>query len=61
MKRLAVPIGPPDMLAKPRQECDELVCLAEPAPFFVVGPHYGHVDQTSDEEVVRLLQQARMS
>src|SRR3546814_12569487 len=34
---LAVPVGPPDMLAKLGQECDELVCLAEPAPFFAVG------------------------
>src|SRR3546814_5907096 len=25
---LAVPVGPPDMLAKLGQECDELVCLA---------------------------------
>ncbi|API58368.1 phosphoribosyltransferase [Tardibacter chloracetimidivorans] len=57
---LAVPVGPPDMLAKLRQECDELVCLAEPAPFFAVGAHYGYFDQTSDEEVVRLLQQARL-
>src|SRR3546814_16071885 len=57
---LAVPVGPPDMLAKLGQECDELVCLAEPAPFFAVGAHYGHFDQTSDEEVMRRLQQPRL-
>ena len=40
-------------------ECDDIVCLATPAPFYAVGPHYRDFTQTEDDEVVRLLAQAR--
>src|SRR3546814_7710441 len=52
---LAVPVGPPDMLAKLGQECDELVCLAEPAPFFAVGAHYGHRSEEHTSELQSLM------
>src|SRR3546814_17449719 len=58
---LAVPVVPPDMLAKLGQECDELVCMAEPAPFFAVGSHYGHFDNPNNEELVRLLEHPRLA
>ncbi|WP_336961220.1 phosphoribosyltransferase [Sphingobium aquiterrae] len=56
---LAVPVAPAASVAELRSECDELVCLDQPDPFFAVGAHYAMFDQTSDEEVVRLLEDAR--
>lgn len=56
---LAVPVAPEESIAALRPDCDEIVCLAQPYPFFAVGAHYAHFDQTSDEEVVRLLATAR--
>lgn len=56
---LAVPVAPQESIAALGAECDEIVCLAQPYPFFAVGAHYARFDQTSDEEVVRLLAAAR--
>jgi putative phosphoribosyl transferase len=56
---LAVPVAPVDTLAALRDDCDEIVCLATPDPFFAVGAHYEIFDQTGDEEVVALLREAR--
>lgn len=56
---LAVPVAPLEGIASLRQECDELVCLYQPYPFFAVGAHYVNFDQTSDLEVVELLKAAR--
>lgn len=55
---LAVPVAPPDALAALGPEVDELHCLDVPEPFVSVGSHYEVFDQTSDEEVVRLLESA---
>jgi putative phosphoribosyl transferase len=55
---LAVPVAPADSLAELRPECDDIVCLATPDPFYAVGPHYRDFRQTTDEEVVRLLAEA---
>lgn len=52
---LAVPVAPRDVLEALSHECDEIVCLASPYPFHAVGAHYANFDQTSDEDVVRLL------
>lgn len=52
---LAVPVAPQDVLEALSHECDEIVCLASPYPFHAVGAHYANFDQTSDEDVVRLL------
>ena len=56
---LAVPIAPPDTIATLAADCDELVCLAAPEPFHAVGAHYRDFAQTGDEEVRRLLAEAR--
>jgi putative phosphoribosyl transferase len=56
---LAVPVAPQDVLVELVGECDEFICLASPEPFYAVGAHYDDFRQTSDEEVVRLLDQAR--
>jgi putative phosphoribosyl transferase len=52
---LAVPVAPRDALASLSSECDEVVCLATPEPFYAVGAHYSDFTQTNDEEVKRLL------
>lgn len=56
---LAVPVAPADSLAELEPECDEIVCLERPAIFYAVGAHYEDFGQTEDEEVVRLLAEAR--
>lgn len=52
---LAVPVAPRDALPSLAGECDEIVCLATPEPFYAVGAHYSDFTQTSDEEVKQLL------
>jgi putative phosphoribosyl transferase len=54
---LAVPVAPADVLASLAPECDALVCLATPEPFYAVGGHYRDFTQTSDDEVKRLMLQ----
>jgi putative phosphoribosyl transferase len=52
---LAIPVAPRDVLESIGVECDEMVCLATPDPFYAVGTHYSDFTQTSDDEVKRLL------
>lgn len=56
---LAVPVAPPDVLDSLRSEADEIICLATPEPFYAVGPWYADFTQTTDNEVVELLDRAR--
>lgn len=58
---LAVPVAPADTLAELSPLADETVCLATPEPFRAVGLHYYDFDQTTDEEVVGLLEASRQS
>lgn len=60
-KRLvvAVPVAPPDTVAEIQALVDEVVCLQTPAFFQAVGLWYEHFPQTSDEEVLALLQAAQ--
>jgi predicted phosphoribosyltransferase/dienelactone hydrolase len=53
---LAVPVGAPDTILSLQSECDELVCLVTPDPFYAVGAHYEDFSQTTDEEVRQLLE-----
>ena len=55
---VAVPVAPPDALAEIQALVDEVVCLETPAFFQAVGLWYEHFPQTSDEEVLALLQAA---
>lgn len=41
------------------QDAGDVVCLRTPAPFFAISPHYRSFPQTPDEEVRRLLAEAR--
>lgn len=52
---LAVPVAPPEEVARLRAEVDELVCLRAPAWFRAVGAHYEDFPQVRDEEVVGAL------
>ena len=56
---LAVPVAPAETLAALERECDEIVCLSTPDPFFAVGAHYEIFDQTDDEEVIELMRACR--
>ena len=55
---LAVPIGPDDIVARFAGYADEVVCLETPAFFFAVGQGYRNFTQTSDDEVIALLDRA---
>ena len=56
---LAVPVcaAQTAQLFKPR--VDNLVCLASPSDLGAIGFWYGNFEQTTDEEVVQLLEKAR--
>ncbi len=56
---LAVPVSAPDTARALAKEVDDFVCLEQPAYFMAVGQFYGTFEQTSDEEVVELLERAR--
>lgn len=52
---VAVPVSPPDTAERIENEVDELIALSTPTSFYAVGQFYDHFDQTTDEEVVQLL------
>ena len=54
---LAVPVGPADTIQQLSQEADRVVCLYIPDVFWAVGAFYAVFDQTSDQEVIRLLRE----
>lgn len=51
----AVPVAPPDTLAKVAPYADKVVCLTAPEQFYAVGQFYQSFPQVSDEEVIALL------
>lgn len=55
---IAVPVAPPDTIENLRSEVDEIVCLQMPYPFFAIGGWYENFDQTSDDEVITLLEKS---
>ena len=56
---VAVPVGAAETCEDMRDEADEIVCLAQPEPFWAVGLHYAEFGQTSDEDVQRILDEWR--
>ena len=52
---LAVPVAPPEVFTQFRHLTDMIVCLEIPTPFFAIGGWYENFPQTTDEEVIRLL------
>ena len=51
----AIPVSPPDTLAKVADLADEVVCLETPAFFQAVGQFYRHFPQVEDHEVIERL------
>ena len=56
---VAVPIGARQTCEDLSRMADEVVCTRMPEPFAAVGQGYSNFDQTTDEEVRRLLKSAR--
>jgi len=54
----AAPVATPRTCAGLRDVVDRVVCVWTPEPFHAVGLYYGNFEQTSDDEVRRLLAQA---
>ena len=52
---VAVPVGAPETCRDLGATADEVVCARMPTPFSAVGQWYLNFEQTSDEEVRRLL------
>ena len=55
---LAVPVCPSDAGNKFEEHVDEFICLNAMTDFYAVGLYYQNFDQTTDEEVIELLQKA---
>jgi putative phosphoribosyl transferase len=51
----AVPVSPPDTLAKMAELADEVVCLETPHSFQAVGQFYQYFPQVDDAEVIEVL------
>lgn len=56
---LAVPVAAPQSLDALTAEADEVICPHTPSFFGAVGAYYVDFGQVSDDEVVRLLDEAR--
>lgn len=56
---LAVPVAPPRSVEALRTEADDVVAVHTPASLMSVGGWYDVFDQVGDDEVVRLLEEAR--
>lgn len=52
---IAVPVGPPSTVEELKREADHVICLQSPESFMAIGQFYENFNQTSDEEVIRLL------
>jgi len=56
---LAVPVAPQDTVAELAKEADEVIALETPDAFFAIGPWYRDFTQTTDDEVVTILDRSR--
>jgi putative phosphoribosyl transferase len=56
---LAVPVGPPEAIRRMQGEADLVVVLAAPEPFWAVGAFFSDWSQTSDSQVLELLDKHR--
>ncbi|SPE24063.1 Phosphoribosyltransferase [Burkholderiales bacterium] len=52
---LAVPVAPRETIQALRRQVDQVVCLAQPEPFYAVGMHYRDFHQIEDAEVIAAL------
>lgn len=57
---LAVGVAPLDIFDQMFSQANDVFCLVTPESLHAVGLHYGNFDQVSDEEVINLLEAARL-
>ena len=55
---VAIPVAPEEAIHRMEEVADSVICLRTPSPFFSVGQWYRDFSQTSDDEVVALLQRS---
>jgi predicted phosphoribosyltransferase len=53
---IAIPVAPQESVQQLKNEGFEIVCLYTPASFFAVGQFYEDFPQTTDEEVIQLME-----
>jgi len=58
---VAVPVGSPEACRALLNDADEVICLAQPDPFYAIGLYYEHFEQVEDAEVLRLLEQPALA
>jgi putative phosphoribosyl transferase len=56
---VAVPVSPPETVAKLRRQADEVICLETPTNFYAIGQFYDRFDQLTDEETNSILRKSR--
>ncbi len=56
---VAIPVAPPDTLLRFEKLGVKIVCLASPSHFYAVSQFYDYFDQTTDEEVIELLEKVQ--
>ncbi len=56
---VAVPVGPPDTIRALEKDAARVICLATPDPFYAIGEFYEDFSQTTDQEVIELLEKSR--
>jgi predicted phosphoribosyltransferase len=56
---VAIPVGPSSTIKSLKQLANRVVCLFAPESFSAIGEFYRDFNQTSDEEVIELLQKNR--
>jgi putative phosphoribosyl transferase len=57
---VAVPVGFKNVVDRVRLRVDRVVCLMMPAPFYAIGSWYENFAQTTDAEVIALLDRSRL-
>lgn len=56
---VAVPVCPPSTIEELNEMADRVVCLYTPEYFQAIGQFYTDFSQTTDEEVIKLLQESK--
>ena len=56
---VAVPVSPPETVAKLKQYADEVICLETPTNFYAIGQFYERFEQLTDEETNSILRKFR--
>jgi putative phosphoribosyl transferase len=55
---VATPVAPPEACRRLREEADDVICLNSPSPFYAVDLWYEERERTTDEQVMRMLEES---